>query len=178
MNPKYFIYTDASFSHLESLGVSGFLIFDDEVKHEQSQVSDLGIRTHFFKEVNNIRAEIVGAIHCLKTFILERKSESNSVIFENLDIKFYSDCQTLTNLLGRREKLESTNYISARKKSALVNTELYKAFFQIYDELKPTIHWVKGHTKKESQNLNQKNFELVDKQVRKELRALIVKKNK
>ncbi len=170
-SPQYYIYTDASFSHLQSFGVSGFLIFDSQDSHEKSQPAKPGLRTHFFKESNNIRAEIVGALYALQIFIEERKKDGQK--FESFETHLYSDCQTLTNLLERREKLKATNYISARTKTELINTDLYKKFFAVYDELKPSIHWVKGHSKKATKTLTEKNFELVDKQVRKELRATV-----
>lgn len=170
---KYFIYTDASFSHFKAFGVSGFLIFEGERAHENSQIAEPGVRTHFFKETNNMRAEIFGAIHCMKTFMGEIKKKGLSL--ESLEINLFSDCQTLTNLLSRREKLTKTSYISARKKTVLPNAELYKIFYKIYDEAKPTIHWVKGHSKKENQSIFQKNFQIVDRRVRKELRALVEK---
>ena len=171
---RYFIYTDASYSHLDGFGVSGFMVFDGVAAHESGQMSEPGIRNHFFKETNNIRAEIFGAIHVLNTFITEREKEK--VKLSDIEVNLYSDCQTLTNLLGRREKLNTTDYISARKKTTLPNADLYKTFFTIYDELKPVIHWVSGHSKKDGQTLEQNNFQLIDRQVRKELRIL-VKKN-
>lgn len=163
---QYHIYTDASFSRIENLGVAGFLIFD-------GKTSEPAIRTYTYKETNNIRAEIVGAIWALQTFIEDCKKENQNA--DELEINLYSDCQTITNLLTRRKKLEATDFISARKKSRLANADLYKTFFLIYDELQPKIHWVKGHSKKESQTLIQKNFALVDKQVRKKLRAILTK---
>ena len=171
---KIFIYTDASFSLAGAFGVYGFVIFNSVATHEKGLAMEPGIRTHFFKEANNIRAEIFGAIHGLKIFIEE--SRKDKLNLNGIEINLYSDCQTLTNLLGRRDKLTSTNYISASKKTTLANADLYKIFYSIYDELKPKLHWVKGHSKKENQSIIQKNFQMVDRQVRKELRTL-VKKN-
>jgi ribonuclease HI len=168
---KYFIYTDASYSHLDGFAVSGFLIFDGLKAHQASQFTKDGVRTYFFKEENNIRAEIVGAMHALNLFIEERKKEKVSL--DDIEVNLYSDCQTLTNLLQRREKLEATDFISARKKTTLPNATLYKDFFSLYDELKPKIHWLEGHSKKATQSLEQKHFALVDKQVRQELRATV-----
>ena len=174
---KYFVYTDASFSHLDLLGISGFSIFESEATHEQGVMTRAGIRTHFFKESNNIRAEIIGALWALKTIAEESKNSGPGKLSDKLEINLFSDCQTLTNLLARRKKLIATDYIGVRKNTPLANTDLYKTFFLIYDELQPVIHWVNGHTKKENQSQIQKNFEVVDKQVRKELRTM-VKKNK
>lgn len=172
---KYFLYTDASFSHFEACAVSGFLFFNSESSHEKSKPATPGIRTHFFKESNNIRAEISGAIYGLKIFIEQMKNENTKL--ESIEVCLFSDCQTLTKLLSRREKLVAADYLSARKKTILANADLYKLFFLIHDEVRPVIHWVKGHSKRENQSLIQKNFQIVDRQVRKELRDFVKNKN-
>jgi ribonuclease HI len=171
---SFFLYTDASFSHLENLGVSGFYVFEGTSQHENSQPNSHGLKTYFFKEENNIRAEIVGALFALNHFMSDCKAKN--LALNSVDLNLYSDCQTLTNLLSRREKLEATDYISERKKTTLVNADLYKQFFKVYDDLKPQIHWLEGHFKKATMTLTQKNFQVVDKQVRKELRTLVKEK--
>lgn len=173
---RYFIYTDASFSHREALAVSGFLVFGGEEAHEKSLISGIGIRTQVFAEANNIRAEIIGAIHALKVFNTEIKKEKQPP--ENFEVHLYSDCQTLTKLLERREKLTLTDFISGRKKTLLANADLYKEFFSVFDEIKPVLHWVKGHSEKQNQSLFQKHFQLVDKRVRKELRLALAEANR
>lgn len=168
---KYYIYTDASYSHKEALGVSGYLIFTSEFTHELSEITELSIKTDVFKESNNIRAELCGAINVLKIFIETQKKEK--CCFSSLEINLYTDCKSLTNLLARRKKLELTGYIGSSKKTILSNADLYKIFFLIYDDLKPIIHWVKGHSSKASQTLVQRNFQIIDKHVRKELRTYV-----
>ena len=125
--------------------------------------SDGAIRTHFFKEKNNSRAELYGAIHALQTFLDEHK--------ERCQVELFCDGPTLTNLLERREKLEATDFISVRKKATLPNADLYKLFFSLIDQLQPAIHQVG-----EEWTDSKKNFHLLDKQVRKELRTLVKKK--
>lgn len=166
---KIFIYTDASFNPSEGLALSGFLFFANEIAHQSSTILDSSIETQSFKVKNNIRAEIIGANHCLKRLIDEIKLIG--IDAKNLEINLYSDCQTLTNLLIRREKLTAKNFISGKTKAELANADLYKIFYLMYDELKPNIFWVKGHSKSENQSLQQKNFQIIDRLVRKELRG-------
>lgn len=165
---KYFIYTDASFSKNDSFGVSGFMVFFQDENHNKSLIDERGIRLKSFQESNNIRSELLGAIYALEMFKLEMESKNLNI--KTLDVHLYSDCQTLTNLLKRREKLEAHNFISGRKKSLLANADLYQYFFALYDKMNPTIHWVKGHSKNDNQTLFQKNFQIIDRAVRKELR--------
>lgn len=166
---KVFIYTDASFNPSEGFASSGFLFFASEIEHQSSTILESSIEIQSFKVKNNIRAEIIGANHCLKRLIDEIKLLD--IEAKNLEINLYSDCQTLTNLLFRREKLTANNYISGKKKTELANADLYKIFYLIYDELKPNIFWVRGHSKSENQSLQQKNFQIIDRLVRKELRG-------
>ncbi|MEQ1723887.1 MAG: RNase H family protein [Pseudobdellovibrio sp.] len=168
---KLFIYTDASFNASESLAVSGFLFFDNEASNTSNEVLETSIETYSFKVKNNIRAEIMGANYCLKKINDEIKLKEIDI--KSLEINLYSDCQTLTDLLMRRDKLLAKNFISGKKKTELANADLYKEFYAIYDLVKPKIHWVKGHSKSEGQSVIQKNFQIIDQKVRKELRLLI-----
>lgn len=167
---KIFAYTDASFNSSLSLAVSGYLFFDNEDSNANCDYTVANIQTHTFKVSNNIRAEIMGVNYFLKKI----NSEINlkDIDPKNLEINLYSDCQTLTNLLRRRDKLLAKNFISDKKKTELANADLYKEFYTIYDLLKPKINWIKGHSKSKDQSIEQKNFEIIDQKVRKELRHL------
>ena len=101
--------------------MSGFLFFANEVAHQSSTILDSSIETQSFKVKNNIRAEIIGANHCLKRLIDEIKLIG--IDAKNLEINLYSDCQTLTNLLLRREKLTAQNCISGKTKAELANAD-------------------------------------------------------
>ena len=165
-----FIYTDASFNASLSLAVSGYLFFDSEASHARSDSTNVNTETHLFSVKNNIRAEIIGANYSLKK--LNDEIKLKDIDLENLEINVYSDCQTLTDLLRRRDRLFANNFISGKKKSELANADLYKEFYVLYDLLKPKINWVKGHSKSNGQSLEQKNFQIIDQKVRKELRLL------
>jgi len=89
---------------------------------------------------------------------------------ESLNV--YTDCQTVTGLIDRRDKLEKTNFISQTKQTPLANADLLKEFYKIYDQLHPEIIWVKGHTSSKDTKIK-KNFSTVDKEVRKALRLAL-----
>lgn len=161
---------DASFNPSLDLAVAGCLLFDTEISNAESAVVDANIETYSFKVKNNIRAEIIGVNYFLKKINAEMKLKA--IDFKDVEINLYSDCQTLTNLLKRRDKLLANNFISGKKKAELANADLYKEFYATYDLVKPKINWVKGHSRLKGQSLEQKNFQIIDQKVRKELRLL------
>ncbi len=142
------IYCDASFSHKHKLAVSGYLIVEENQRREF---------VFEFSEKNNIRAELRGVIEALKSQAPKQ------------GISLYTDCQAISSLLKRRQKLESTGFITAKGKT-LNNADLYEKFYTHYDRVKPIIHWVKGHTRNYSRDDVAKNFSYVDRLVRKKLK--------
>lgn len=159
-NKKIYIYTDASFSKQLQIGVLGFVIFKGDHEHNTLETKSIKIHIKKIQESNNIRAEIVGALWALEACPTDSK------------VIMYSDCQTLSGLLKRREKLEKTKFISQSKNQPLANTDLYKKFYQVFDLIKPELVWVKGHSPDKNRSRIEKNFSYVDKHVRKVLREL------
>ena len=156
-----YIYTDASFSKNHEIAFIGYAFFCTTQEHENISISEVKLYTFQIQEINNIRAEMKSAIKAL-----ESCPKSKQIIL-------YSDCQTLSRLPLRREKLESTNFISQSKNRLLNNADLYQEFYSLYDLLKPEIHWVKGHTSSKTLSKIEKNFSYLDNTVRKNLRKAI-----
>ena len=162
-----YIYTDASFSKAHELGIIGYASFSGTTQHESVSIADLGLNISEIKEGNNIRAELRGAITALRSC-----PKCERVIL-------YTDCQNIINLPSRREKLESTNFISQSKNHPLANADLYREFYTLFDQYNPELFWIKGHTSAANYsteiNLNriQKNFSYLDKEVRRFLREYI-----
>jgi ribonuclease HI len=156
-----YIYTDASFSKLHEIAIVGYLIFNGQKEHESLSALEVKLNLFQISETNNIRAEIRSALLALKS------SQSNKKIL------LYSDCQTLTGLPARREKLEATSFISQSKNQLLPNADLYKEFYSIYDKYLPEILWVKGHSSRGNPNKAQETFSYLDKAVRKKLRSTV-----
>ncbi len=136
-----------------------------------SEVVEANIQARSFQVNNNIRAEIIGANYILKK--LNDEINLKDIDHKNVEINLYSDCQTLTDLLRRRDKLQANDFVSGKKKTELANADLYKEFYALYDLIKPQIIWVKGHSRNAGQSVEQKNFQIIDQKVRKELRLLV-----
>jgi len=122
------------------------------------------IKTIIAKELNNVRAEFKAIILALETVKL---------ILTNNTPTFYTDCNSIINLIGRRAYLEANYYYSKKNKCILANADIYKEFFSLYDTLKPELVWVKGHSPKKDQDYLKTNFSYIDKLLRKNLRASI-----
>ncbi len=168
---KLYVYTDASFSKELNLGVAGFLLFTRSTDHKASNFASSVLRTRKMTVTNNIRAEIEGVLWALNTLRTEWLITDGRLSENKYEINLFTDCQSIINLLPRRDKLESTNYMSHRKKSVLTNADLYRQFYEVYDLLLPRFFWVKGHSRKNDQKWIEKNFSYIDQVVRKELRT-------
>lgn len=171
MTSTHYIFTDISYDKTHKLSVAGYLIISKDKEHFNPP-NNPKIETIVFQEDNNIRAELRGAIHVLKHF----EESSLSAQASSSKIYLYTDCQVISNLPQREQKLESKNYYSQRQNKLLANADLYKEFFAIYKRIKPTIIWLKGHRPKKEIEGMDKYFYDIDKVVRKKLRGYISKK--
>lgn len=165
-----FIYSDASFSKEHKLAVLGHMIFFNKTEHEDSQSRRDFVTLVETSEINNIRAELKGAIRALKDCLQFIEEKSAPI---NTPVKLYTDCQTVSGLLARRQKLQTTHFISQRKNQELPNKDLYSDFYSMCDLLRPEIIWVKGHTVKEQRTAITQNFSILDKAVRFRLREIL-----
>lgn len=150
------IYTDASYNKNYKIGVAGYLIINSVNNSEIIKLVSIS-------EANNNRVEFISLIWALKTLDPEKQK----------DIQVYTDSRAITNLLSRKAKLETTNFISKRSNKILSNADIYKEFFKIISIYNPTINWIKGHSPNHNNEIIQSNFSKIDKLVRKELRSII-----
>lgn len=161
LSDSIYIYCDASFSKIYQIAIIGSLIFKNNNEHQFKLSSEAQSKLIQIREINNIRAEIKGVILALQSCPREKH------------IVLFTDCQTLSELIRRRPHLEKSNYISKNKKAELANADLYKKFYLLYDQIKPEIFWVKGHSEKSNATLQQKHFSYIDKMVRSKLRSVV-----
>ncbi|MCX6125977.1 MAG: hypothetical protein NTV34_14690 [Proteobacteria bacterium] len=168
-----FIFSDASFAPNLGIGVAASLtisseclakyIADNSIRAKKMLIES--IKFVDFDGENIARLEFLSAICSLTAW----KQEFRAHIYgfnEAPEVSLIIDCKAIENLLLRRERLERINFHSAKAKSLLANADLYRGFLHIYDELRPKIHWVKGHSAKAEQSPFQEIFGLVDKEAR------------
>lgn len=164
---EYFIFSDASFDPQSAIGVSATLILTNQSFIKDFKIVDLEILTRRIDRENIARLEFLAVISAL----IEWK-EKYQTTTTNAKITLVVDCMAIKNLLHRRERLEKNKFMSLRKSQVLANADLYQKFLDLYDELRPDIIWIKGHSPKTSQSKLQQVFSMVDKVARKKLREL------
>jgi ribonuclease HI len=166
---KLFLYTDASFSKKYGIGIAGYLMFNSEEDNNCGNIDAAIVKTTVLHENNNNRIELNSIILALQDCM---KPENTG-----RQIQLYTDSKTAAELISRRSRLESRNYLSKNKNRLLGNADLYKFFFALHDKLLPDIRWIKGHSPKNAQDTVQRNFSYIDRLVRKNLRGLILKRD-
>jgi ribonuclease HI len=159
------IYTDASFNKTKEIAVVGFLIFTNSSEHKNNDTQAAIYQERIIQEKNNIRSELRGFI-----FALEFLKDNPGWNQKEMSINIYNDCQNITNLMSRRNRLEEKSFMSIRSGKLLENADLYKIFYQLNEIFNPNIIWVKGHTPEKNRTFVNENFSYLDKLVRKKLR--------
>lgn len=157
---NYLIFSDISFNPKNKIGVGGFIIIPS---NKINSISEDLITTKTVEDTKNTSLEIQAILWALETFKQKYSSQNIS------KLTVYTDCQTVANLLSRRKRLEEKGYRSNKGKK-LSNAVLYQKFYQLYDELKPEIIWVKGHKETHKKDEIDRIFSFLDKFVRKMLR--------
>jgi len=171
MNKKHLlIFTDASFNPRTRTGISGYLLLlVSKGSSITKDISLLPVKTKLFRKTNCTRLELTSIILALDA---SKKLTRNKVSEQagHLEITVYTDCKTAYDLPSRRIRLEKRNFKSMRTRKPLANADLYLKFFKLFDELRPSIIWVKGHKSAKSRDHIDMIFSHVDRTTRRILR--------
>ena len=135
-------------------------------KQRSETVVDAMLRTRVVRNTTNTHLEIQTVVWALES--LKEPGEDSQ-----LQPVVYTDCRTVSQLPLRRKRLEADDYETRNGKRRLANADVYEAFFEVFDLLSPEIHLVKGHQPADQRDTISATFSLVDREVRKELRALL-----
>lgn len=169
--PDFLIFCDSSFDAESRTGVGGRLIISSRELSSQILIADLRVTTKLFTNTTNTRLElttILWALSFFKRSFSEKKA--NKPCYPNA--KVISDCKTILDLPSRRDLLQKREFKSKRTNKPLSNADLYKKYFLLYDEIRPEIIWLKGHTSSRHHDVIQSLFSHVDKTTRAKLRKL------
>ena len=169
MKTSFSIFTDASLNQKTNTGFGAYLILlNNEIENFSSEEMNHKVKLEKFFESSISKLEIKILIYALT----ELKNKFEDTDFYPL-ITVYTDSQGITELNKRRQKLESSAFLSRNTKKELNNTALYKEFFVLQDKLNFKIIKVKGHSKTVEKSNIEKIFTLVDRASRKALRDII-----
>ncbi len=151
---KLLLFTDGSVNTQTKVGFGAYLT----VTAQETDMDSLIVKVKRFEHTSSTKLELQTLLWTLN----EIKTFDNKIIV-------YTDSQNIVGLLGRRDKLEKSNYHS-KKNKLLNNYKLYQEFYKLTDQLNCEFHKVRGHLKSHKKGDIDKLFTLVDKASRKALR--------
>lgn len=155
---KLFLFTDGSVNTKLNFGFGAYLAVNDIEILASNQEKFVKVKR--FENTSSTKLEIQTLIWALSE-VKEFKGE----------IVLYTDSQNIIGLPGRRERLEKNNYHSKAEKQ-ITNSELYKLFFQLLDELQFEMKKIEGHKRTHLKNNIDRLFTLVDRASRNALRGV------
>ncbi len=153
---NFLLFTDGSVNVQTNIGFGACIaILADELASEDLNML---VKVKRFENTSSTKLELQTLLWALS----EISTKVRKVII-------YTDSQNITQLLGRRQRLEQNNFCS-KKGILLKNAELYKDFYQQIDAFNYEIIKVRGHQPGKNKNEIERVFTLVDKASRKALR--------
>jgi len=151
------LFTDGSVNTQSKIGFGAFLLVKTPLESIESYKNQ--VREKRFENTSSTKLELETLLWAL--------SELGS--FEG-KITVYTDSQNIISLQKRRNKLEKNNYLSSKNK-LLGNSTLYQEFYKLTDHLNCKFEKVQGHQPSKLKTKIDLLFTLVDKKVRKAVRA-------
>lgn len=123
------------------------------------------IKTKQFASTSSTQLEIETILWALQELIRQQPS---SALVNNVTV--YTDSQGIVDLPRRRTALEQSDFTGAGKNKGLSHAGLYRAFYQLHDELGFKLTKLKGHSKRADKSRYDAIFSYVDQASRKALR--------
>lgn len=156
---KLLLFTDGSVHVQSGIGYGAFLFVTDLDESADRLKSNIQIKR--FESTSSTKLE-------LQIFLFALGKIGKDV--EKLIV--YSDSQNLSQLLGRRIRLEQNDYRSKTKRP-LNNAGLYRTFFSIIDKYDIQFIKVQGHKRSKEKDKVDRIFSMVDRACRLALREEI-----
>lgn len=150
------IFSDGSVQPASGLGFGAYLI----VPSIELSLSELAaqVRIVNFADTSSTRLELQTLLHALRQTPAATR------------ITLYTDSQNIIRLPVRRERLELLDFCSKRG-DVLVNGDLYRHFFALWDERQCQLVKLKGHCREAEKTRLQQVFACVDKTARQACRS-------
>ncbi len=156
------IFTDGSVNTKSKLGYGAILVLsDDNMANQTIDRIRPNIKTAVFDNTSSTRLELQTLIFALNG--LDENTHKNHTITA------YTDSQNIVGLPKRRERLEQSNFYSAKGKR-LNHWDLYREFYHLIDHLEVSLIKVEGHKSSSQRNRIEQIFSLVDQHARYQLR--------
>lgn len=154
------VFTDGSVNPQLKVGYGAYLVVTDlGVSMDELKKT---VKVKRFEQTNSTKLE-------LQTVLWSLDEMTASANASDITLTVHTDSQNIIGLLGRRSRLEQSNYFSAKNKR-LNNYELYQEFYRLTSKIKCEFVKVKGHQPSHKKNEIDKLFSLVDQASRHALR--------
>jgi ribonuclease HI len=162
------IFTDVSLNPKLKDGLGAMLIIDSEIHNispDQINRDEIinKLKFKFFNDTSSSKLEV-------ETLLWALSQLENCKFEKPFNLSIYTDSQCICSLLGRKDRLESQNYISKGSGKIHKNAELYKSFYEKHKILNFSVNKVKGHAKNETHDAVTRVFSYIDKEVRNKFR--------
>ncbi len=164
MKQSIYLFTDGSVNPKSKVGY-GAILYTEDLNQPLEELK-LQVRMRQFTDTSSTKLELENLLWGLGLVTVQGYSS----------IVVYTDSQNILSLLNRRERLEENQY-HTRGNKPVKNQELYKSFFELFDNNHIEIIKIKGHQPGRSKSTLEQIFTLVDRASRKALRKEINNSN-
>jgi ribonuclease HI len=151
------LFTDGSVHPESSIGFGAYLLVPNPGL--SLELLKAQVRVKRFEDTTSSKLELQTLLWAL--------GELNGKVKK---IKVYTDSQTIIGLPARRDRMERNAYYTT-KGILLKNAALYRAFFQITEQLDCVFEKIKGHQQASKKEEIDQLFTLVDRASRNALRG-------
>lgn len=173
--PGILIFSDVSVDPKLKIGFGAYLAITaltetgDDIADNLKSIEALNskLRIKQFEATSSTQLEIETLLWALQETL---QQQPNQQWAPANNITLYTDSQGIIELPRRRAGLEQSGFISAAGK-VLNHAGLYRAFYQLHDQLGFKLSKLKGHSKGADKTALDRIFAYVDKAARKALRA-------
>lgn len=157
------LFTDGSLNPQRGIGIGIALLVPEgflETESKRIDSKDVAARAQHrrFEDTSSTQLEVQTAIWAVEEF--GAKSP----------LTLHTDSQNVVGLSGRRQRLESTNYISKQSGKPIRHAELYRQYFALTDRCEFTVRKVSGHSDYRYQDTVHRIFHYVDREARRLLK--------
>jgi len=169
---SFALFTDASLNPKLHLGAGACIVVPAAVLEQPAESIEASamvelLRIQRFEDTSSTALEVRTVLWALEEYRMKLRD------FAPAQLRLYCDSQCVAGLPGRRAALEAASYVSRAAGRPLKNAPLYRAFYELHDQLGFNIIKVAGHTRPAARDTVHRIFAYVDKEVRRALRSML-----
>lgn len=162
------VFSDASVDPRIKTGFGAYLAITETEANTIGDAKNIfqeRLKVKQFASTSSTQLEIETILWALRELT---RRQSPGVLANNITV--YTDSQGIIGLPRRKTALEQSGFAGAGKNKLLNHAGLYRAFYQLQDELGFELGKLKGHSKRDDKSRLDEIFSYVDRAARKALR--------